>query len=137
MSRAHHRGDLTLPSPGVWRLARKGSDPLAPGEFQCVNAILQQCNIFGSAFEDSALCDSKAACVANGQKGFCARCKPATAVCESTLVASSIADNSPVLTTNRLLNCNVDGSGTDTQQVCESEAEACSATTKSRRCSLS
>ena len=103
----------------------------APGEFQCVNAILQQCNIFGSAFEDSAICDSKAACVANGQKGFCARCKPASAVCESALIAPSIADNSPVLTTNRLLNCNVDGSGTDTQQVCESDAEACSATTKS------
>ena len=103
----------------------------APGEFQCVNASLQQCNIFGSAFEDTEVCDTKAACIANGQKGFCVRCKPSTGSCESALVAPSIADNGPVLTTTRLLNCNIDGSGTDTQQVCEADQESCNGTSKS------
>ncbi len=102
----------------------------APGSFQCANATLQQCNIFGSAFEDSQICDSKAACIANDQKGFCVRCKPAAGSCENALIAPSTADDGPVINANRLLLCNVDGSGVDTTQVCEADQEVCNATAK-------
>ncbi len=102
----------------------------APGEFQCSNTTLQQCNIFGTAFEDSKTCDSKADCVASGQKGFCVVCKPATASCEATDVKPTNADSGPVILTDRLLACNTDGSGTDTTQVCEEESQVCNATSK-------
>jgi alpha-tubulin suppressor-like RCC1 family protein len=101
-----------------------------PGEFQCANTTLQQCNIFGSAFEDSATCASKAACVANGQKGYCVQCKAATASCEPADIKPTNADNGPVILTDRLLTCNTDGSGTDTTQVCEEESQVCNATSK-------
>jgi alpha-tubulin suppressor-like RCC1 family protein len=103
----------------------------SPGEFQCSGATLQQCNIFGSAFEDSALCDSKTACIASGQKGYCVRCKAASVSCESVSVktTTSLADDD-VYAANRLLTCNIDGSGTDTSQVCEADQEFCNAAGK-------
>jgi alpha-tubulin suppressor-like RCC1 family protein len=102
----------------------------APGEFQCANTTLQQCNIFGTAFEDSAVCASKTACVANGQKGYCVQCKAATGSCEAELIKPTTADQGPVISANRLLTCNAEGSGTDTTQVCEADQPACNGTTK-------
>ena len=38
----------------------------------------------GSAFDDVAVCDSKASCVASDQKGYCVHCRAGTASCEAT-----------------------------------------------------
>lgn len=97
-----------------------------PGDFQCANNLLQQCNIFGSAYEDSAVCDSKAACSAAGQKGFCVHCKPGTSSCEASLVhvLGAVSDSAEYLSTD-LETCNLDGSGTDTAQVCVAESSLC------------
>ncbi|HEX3850972.1 MAG TPA: hypothetical protein VHW01_08395 [Polyangiaceae bacterium] len=100
-----------------------------PGEFQCTNTTLQQCNILGSAFEDTEVCDSKADCVANGQKGYCVRCKPGADSCELASTLPNVMSNDPYAT-NRLVACNVDGSGIDTTQVCEADTAVCSATGK-------
>ena len=108
----------------------------APGEFQCANTTLQQCNILGSAFEDTAVCDSKASCVASDQKGYCVHCKAGAASCESTQVRETTSDSdSAVYDANRLLVCNADGSGLDTSAVCEADQAVCNATGKScQRC---
>ena len=108
----------------------------APGEFQCSNTTLQQCNIFGAAFEDVAVCDSKASCVASDQKGYCVRCKAGTASCEATEVHETTSDSDNALyANNRLLTCNADGSGVDTSAVCEADQEVCNATGKTcQRC---
>jgi len=97
-----------------------------PGDFQCANNVLQQCNIFGSAYEDAAICDSKASCSASGQKGFCAHCKPGTSSCEPSLVhvLGSLDDKAQYQSTD-LVTCNLDGSGTDTAQVCVAENTLC------------
>jgi alpha-tubulin suppressor-like RCC1 family protein len=105
-----------------------------PGEFQCASNLLQQCNIFGSAFEDTATCDSKAACVANGQKGYCVRCKAGATSCEGTLVqelsASNSDDDQSSYSNIRMLTCNLDGSGTDSATTCLAESPICDATSK-------
>ncbi len=97
-----------------------------PGDFQCANNVLQQCNIFGSAYEDAAICDSKAACSASGQKGFCVHCKPGVSSCEASLihVLASQEEKAEYLSTD-LVTCNLDGSGTDTAQVCVAENTLC------------
>ncbi len=108
----------------------------APGEFQCANTTLQQCNIFGSAFEDVAVCDSKASCVASDQKGYCVHCKAGAASCESTQVREMTSQSdSATYDANRLLTCNADGSGVDTSAVCEADQAVCNATGKTcQRC---
>ena len=97
-----------------------------PGDFQCANNVLQQCNIFGSSYEDAAICDSKAACSASGQKGFCVHCKPGTSSCEASLVhvLASTEEKAEYLSTD-LVTCNLDGSGTDTTQICVAENPLC------------
>src|SRR6478736_389599 len=106
-----------------------------PGEFQCASNLLQQCNILGSAFEDTAACDSKAACVANAQKGYCVRCKAGTTSCEPTYVqelgAPNLDDKSSSYSNIRMLTCNLEGSGTDTATTCLAENPICDVASKS------
>jgi len=108
----------------------------APGEFQCLNTTLRQCDIFGAAFQDVAVCDSKASCVASDQKGYCVRCKAGTASCEATAIREQTSQSDSALyAANRLLTCNSDGSGVDTSAVCEADQEVCNATGKTcQRC---
>ncbi|MEO6598233.1 MAG: hypothetical protein ABIQ16_00055 [Polyangiaceae bacterium] len=108
----------------------------APGEFKCSNTTLQQCNIFGAVFEDVAVCDSKASCVASDQKGYCVQCKAGTASCEANQIREmSSQSDSAQYAANRLLTCNADGSGVDTNAVCEADKEVCNATGKTcQRC---
>ena len=106
----------------------------APGAFQCASNVLQQCDIFGSAFEDAATCDSKVACVADGQKGYCVRCKAGSSGCEPTSVLELNAVNqdsaSSYYANTHLVTCNLEGSGTDTAQTCLAESPVCDATSK-------
>ena len=98
----------------------------APGEFQCASNVLQQCNIFGSAFEDAAICDSKATCVASDQKGYCVRCKAGTASCEPSLVHPLASqDDGSAYSSIHLVTCNVEGSGTDTTTTCLADNPVC------------
>lgn len=106
-----------------------------PGEFQCVGNVLRQCDLSGSVFEDSQTCDSKTACVADGQKGYCVRCKAGANSCESTAVHVLAApDEKTSYPANRLLTCNAEGSGTDTSAVCEAESSICDPVKKCLGC---
>jgi alpha-tubulin suppressor-like RCC1 family protein len=103
-----------------------------PGEFQCASNVLQQCNIFGSAFEDTEACASVTSCVGSGQKGYCVRCKPGVAACEATLVhVLASPDDSAAYPSNHLVTCNAEGSGTDTSQVCVADSPVCDPVGKS------
>lgn len=103
----------------------------APGEFQCLSNVLQQCNIFGARFEDAAICDSNAACVASGQKGYCVRCKAGVSNCEATSVhVLGSADDSAAYPSTRLSTCNLEGSATDTSQTCLADAPICDSASK-------
>lgn len=100
-----------------------------PGEFQCANNVLQQCNILGSAFEQSQTCDSKTACIATGQKGYCVRCKPSAGSCEPSdvhILAST--DDQATYPSNRVVACNAEGWGTDTSATCQAESPICDPT---------
>ena len=102
-----------------------------PGDFQCSNNVLQQCNIFGSAYEDAAICDSKASCSASGQKGFCVHCKPGVSSCEPSLVhVLNSSEEKAQYPSTDLVTCNLDGSGTDTTQICVAESPLCAPVAK-------
>jgi alpha-tubulin suppressor-like RCC1 family protein len=107
-----------------------------PGEFQCASNVLRQCDITGSAFQDTQTCDSKATCVASGQKGYCVRCKAGQNSCENTDVhVLASADDGALYSANHVLTCNVDGSGTDTAAVCEADTPVCDPAKKCLSCS--